>query len=346
MMQDSSSSGGSGCNRPPPSGFGVLARRIADWTTKLVLTAMILVMGVGVGRQMVSWWREESRPVTSPAPAWGGLAELGQTHDLQFGNQDWGLRRLSIVGNVTQARAVLQQSCRALLDEASDPPQMPSSSEQSLLAKLAAAQPIEQRPSQWRLYALPGEFPLVAGVRPASPASSPPGQTVAVSADRVVTWGVAVPISDSEWVAYVFYPQGRSARGSQVVSTHSESPGTATSNPSGREKPSRQAAWPSALSIPPGSQRILGMQAQGGAAVVAFRGSGPVESWMGHYDESFAQQDYRRVQAWREHDGAWFARFAGRGPQQGAISVQLARDRDGPWRGVLVALPPDQTERQ
>src|SRR5687768_3893786 len=45
-------------------GFGRLARRIGGWTANLLATAIVVVAGLGLGRQVLVWWNE-----VSPTPA-------------------------------------------------------------------------------------------------------------------------------------------------------------------------------------------------------------------------------------------------------------------------------------
>src|SRR5262245_66416391 len=52
---------------PAPGGFGRLARRIAGWTANLLATALVLVAGLGIGRQVLVWWYES--PPVPPAVA-------------------------------------------------------------------------------------------------------------------------------------------------------------------------------------------------------------------------------------------------------------------------------------
>ena len=78
----------------PQSGFVRLARRISAWTTNGLLTVIILVAGLGFGRQVLHWWAADTRAKTaSGTPSAGdGLGDPSQPHVLQFGDQPWSLR--------------------------------------------------------------------------------------------------------------------------------------------------------------------------------------------------------------------------------------------------------------
>jgi len=294
-----------------PGGFGLLARRIWDWTSKLLVSASILTGGLAVGRQMIAWWRVDRAGAGSDASSLlpGPLGARGQAHDLLFGDGAWGLRRLSIAGDSARATSALAQACREMMGRAGLAQKPASAAEQALLARLSEAKPIDEQIGKWRLYALPGGFPLVAGVCQVASEPESGGPIVAASAWRVVTYGIAVPLAEADWAGYVFHPQGHSAEPSQL---------------SGE------------LTIPPGSHRILAMHAQDGPSLAAFRGQGPVESWMGYYDGWFTKRGWQQAQPWRQNQGTWRTGYARRGPPGGWANVQIASDADGSWRGLLL----------
>ena len=41
------------------SGYGLVARRVSSWTTNLVLSGLIVVLGLGLGRQVLQWWADD-----------------------------------------------------------------------------------------------------------------------------------------------------------------------------------------------------------------------------------------------------------------------------------------------
>ena len=57
-----------------PPGFAALAKRISSWTTNSLLTLLVLVAGLGFGRQVLKWWRADASPPAGRAsfrPAMG-----------------------------------------------------------------------------------------------------------------------------------------------------------------------------------------------------------------------------------------------------------------------------------
>ena len=93
-------------NSPPAPrrSFGRLALRISAWTTKGLLSAIILVAGLGFGRQVLHWWAADRQPPqAAPAAALADnrLGDPTQPHVFQFGNQPWSLRQQAIAGDRT-----------------------------------------------------------------------------------------------------------------------------------------------------------------------------------------------------------------------------------------------------
>ena len=53
-----------------PPGFAGLAKRISAWTTRGLLTLMVLVAGLGFGRQVLKWWAADAADRTGYRRSW------------------------------------------------------------------------------------------------------------------------------------------------------------------------------------------------------------------------------------------------------------------------------------
>ncbi len=145
--------------------MGRLARRISRWTTNALLTAMLLVIALGFGRQVLHWWHDE----TSPRRA---LPEIGtvpngaaETQILAFGDQNWSIRRQEYSGPVGAVPAALVQFCRSVIADVPPRGDTADAAEQDVLKRLAADKPIAEEPSKWRLYQWSEGVPIVIGTR-------------------------------------------------------------------------------------------------------------------------------------------------------------------------------------
>ena len=70
--------------------FAALAKRLSAWTTNSLFTLLVLVVGVGFGRQMTNWWAADASP---PPVVAAGLDNPAQVRMLQFGDASWSLCR-------------------------------------------------------------------------------------------------------------------------------------------------------------------------------------------------------------------------------------------------------------
>ena len=135
-----------------PSGYAALARRISAWTTNSLLTLVILIAGVGFGRQVLRWWAADApSPAAAVPSAADALGDPWQPHLLHFGNQPWTIRRQSIAGNRAAAAAALRRACREGIETAAPPSREPTETESRFLASLDRLKPAEESPGKWQL---------------------------------------------------------------------------------------------------------------------------------------------------------------------------------------------------
>ncbi len=238
----------------PQRSFGLLARRISAWTTNGLLTVIILVVGLVFGRQVLRWWAADAprSNAASATPRIGqGLGDPSQPHVLQFGNQPWSLREQVIGGDRQAAAAALLADCRRFLQSAPAPAGAAGSDRAArarnaeVLATLRQLKPTEEERGKWRLYQLPNDLPMVAGVRQdAAATQGRAASKLAEGTPAVVIWGLAIPRARQAWTLYTFQPESDAGQPNSGLAS---------------------------IPIPPGSCRIMAMQVAEGGGLPPFR---------------------------------------------------------------------------
>ncbi len=317
----------------PPSGFAGLAKRISAWTTNSLLTLLVLVAGVGFGRQVLKWWAADASPSGDSrfAPPNDALGDPMQLHTLQFGDLSWALGRQSIRGDRQHAMEQARAACRESL--ATRPPTVvapPAANgggasgattvgrfapnDEKFLDFLSHSKPVVEDPGKWRVYEYQGAFPMAVGLaRAADAAPEPPTNTppsLAQSGYRVVVWVLAVPAGNGEWTLWTFQPEG---------------------------PPAGSVTGAAEIPVPPGGHRGLSLQTAGGG-LIAFGGPCRPEEWKRFYDDWFRSQDWRSATGWRPADGAWCARFTS--DAGGAVDVRFGPDGRGGLSGLFMVTRP------
>lgn len=296
--------------------YARLAKRISSITTDCLLTAVVLVAGLGFGRQVLRWWAAEpAEPAAAPRPVEpaDGLGDPSRLHVFQFGDQPWSLRRQSVSGGRQAAAAALRANCREVVRGGRLPDGKPGEAEGKLLSRLAATDPAEQEPGKWRLYELQGAFPMTVGTRPRAAAGHRPGKNLAPPGHRVVVWGMALPTGPDAWAVVSFQPE---------------------------VAPGRRAAPLQEAHVPPECRRTLSVQVAGGGAMLAFEGPQSAKSYISYYDRWFAAHNWRKAGAWERFGAAWHARYVppGEAPT-GSVDVHLSSDGLGRCTGLLMTTP-------
>ena len=309
-----------------PTGFALLARRISSWTTRFVLSAMILVAGLAFGRQVLDWWAaDEAEPTDNPLTLamTDRLGDPTQPHHLEFGDARWALVRETVLGTRQQAVAALRARCRELAVSSGLPDDVPAPSEDQLLASLRGQRPVAEEPGRWSLYELKAGFPMVAGVRGGASGSEPgPEEEVAGGPPRVVTWGLAAPTGEQAWTLYAFHPAAR-----------------ASGLPSDLPR----------ISLPPDGRKTLSMRVSGGGALVAFRGPSQAGGWKPFFDRRFRDRGWTAAGSWQRADSTWHLRYVRRADRRTqTVDVRFGPDGRGGTAGLVMIAPPqtDSTESE
>ncbi len=313
---------------PEPSGYAALAKRISVWTTKGLLSAMVLVAGVGFGRQVLIWWGNNDVPTTRLLTA-ESLGDPGQPHSIRFGDAAWSLRRRSIFGDRDEAVAQLRAECRELLGaikprplvappgrggSSTATPAFGATDGRGFMSLLSASTPVDREPGKWRLYEFRETFPMAVGVaRPSTSPSEPEnGQAdLAQLGYRAIMWAIAVPAGANQWTLCVFRP---------------------ADSPMGEESGLVE------VPIPPGCRRTLSIQA-GGGGIVAFGGPDRLDRWKRFHDDWFADQGWRQSVHWRSAGKAWYAKYVAPDYIGGAVEVRFGPDGRGGLSGLLMITP-------
>lgn len=323
--------------KDPPS-LGRLARQISRWTTNSLLTAMLLVIALGFGREVLHWWHDDAGP-RLPASALSSVppAAAGDSQVMAFGNQDFSIRRQEFSGSQADMAAALVAFCGRRIASALPRGDAADEAEKDVLRRLSGEKPVAEEPGRWRLYQWSGGCPIVVGVRviewhvpelakavqgnttrpsleSQGRATPTTGTNLAEPACRVVVWGMAVPTAPNVWSFYVFQSDRANSDVAQAAKT---------------------------APLPPGSRRLASIRGADGSAITAFTAEADLgRSARQFYDRWFAERGWTAADPWRQVATGWHARFKGTAPNSTAISIRLGTDSQGKSTGVIM-----ETER-
>ena len=305
-------------------GFGLVARRISSWTTNCILSALILVVGLVFGRQVLDWWATDETGTPEPPPQLAmtdGLGDPTRRHQLQFGDAPWTMGRETVAGDRKEVAKMLQTSCRELTARCGPPNDAPGPLEARFLASLVGESPVAEEPGQWQVYQVESGFPMAAGIRTvASGSAQANGEQVAQKAHRVVTWGLAVPAADQAWTLYTFHP-ANAATG-----------------------PTADLAE---VPLPPDSRKTISIRAVGGGTMVAFGGPPEPTAWRAFFDRWFRERTWTTVGSWKRSGSTWHLRYAGPPDRPTEmIDVQFGPDGRGRLAGLLMIAPADSNSTE
>lgn len=321
MSTDESSAHGRVDSQRPPNGeigYASLSRRISGWTTNLLATAIVVLIVVLFGRQLVALWRPPQSFQTPQAE--NQLAAFDDPFtplQLEFGNSPMVLHRQPFLGDQDAALRQLCQACAEQLEKLPWPASKTvPAAEAALLARVTKRPPLKLVPPDGALYQLDDSMPFVVGTKKG--AGGLPNGSVGNLAERVVTWGIAVPGPDEGWTLYSF-----GTRGDEV---HAESAASSVAS----------------VPLPPGAERILTMRWPSGGRVTAFRGAGGPGQWIKFFDDWFEARGADRTIAWRGQGASRFARYLlPKGERILAVDIQFSPITSGEpvganrWRGLM-----------
>lgn len=284
--------------------FGELARRMASWTSSLLVTFLILAAGLTFGLQVLRWWGGESGRVPPETPSveggrpQGGLAEMRT----RAGN----LTVLTVTGDRDTIETRCRELCLQATKHAMVPTALPASEELHLLQKLLELTPVFADGSGLAVYRYPGEFPFWVGVKTPLSGNQMDGtatrrdeqgedretgmaaQEVTPSPARLVVWTVALAVGPEDWTIYCVTPQ-RSG-----VSSLTAQLDTATGFP-----------------VPPGASATLGLTLGGNSEFCSFEESlpGAAANWCDFIDRRLLSRGWRGLGEWTTEAGRRHRRF-------------------------------------
>lgn len=278
---------------------------MSDWTSKGLFTALVLIGGLGFGRQVTRWWHDDESPPAAAGSAAPAFEPPAGGEPVEFAAGDSNLRfgRQTISGGEAEAAQSLRALCRRDLATAAPWSPSPDAEERAMLSGLTQLEPVERIETVGaRLYEPAPGMPLVVGVRRFAVARKAGSADATSSQDRVVQWGLATPVGPREWTLYRFRadtPAGFGERGE-------------------------------ALPLPPDCRRIMMFRDPQGTETIAFQGTGGCDEYRRFYMAWQAEQRSPLSGQWRRAGDGWQISLACES------SVEQA---DGP-RSLVIHLAP------
>lgn len=282
-----------------------LARRVSGWTSSLLATGIVLVAAMGVGRQLVQWWRVDPPP--APVPGTVGIPEAGAEQPLQIHFGRYSLRRIEVEGDLPAVIEQLKAQCRAVAQRARPPQTEPSEGERRFLERIAGREPLEED-GNWQIYQFEGKLPLLVAVA-AEPAgsSSSPSEESGRPQYRVVAWGLAMPGDDESCTLLVYEVQ----------------------------TPSGQDLQGADLALPAQFRRTLTLSGQAGETTIGFSFGGVVQRACAALDAALQSSQGWVSTGWRQSAGVWHNRYRKSGRR---LDIQLFDDGRGGTSGLAVLV--------
>lgn len=294
-----------------------LSARIGGFATNVLVSGVILIVGLALGREIIVWWRADS-PTEKSSPT---ASVIGEFHPLagadrqllEFGDFPFTLNRQEFSGDVNEVVAQLRTACRHSVGSANPLVRELGAAEQRMLAAARKLTPVEEY-ANWSIYQIATPLPMVLGVRSF-------GSQVATSEQRVVSWGLAVPDAtpagepQSEWTLFTY-----------------SSDTLAGASPDRLIRPA-----------PPGGQRTLSLQTDRSDAVVGYTGTGKVESWIKFYDDLFVDSPLLPGGTWQVDAGSWRRRFEIADLE--TIDVVIRHDGTNHLRSLVITSPHESPTR-
>lgn len=295
-----------------PDPMAGTAKRIGNFATNLLVSGVILIVGIAFGREIIGWWRADSdAPDRLPiAAAVGGHDPIESAGDqlLEFGDFPFVLNRAEFEGDATATLERLRTACRHSIDAATPLSDELGAAEQRMLAAARKLRPVEEVANAWSVYEIRTPLPMVVGVRTFE-------TQVAISEDRVVSWGLAVPEAMTEgeqqfqWTLFTY--------------SSAETADSTTESVTGP--------------APPGGRRTLSIRTDRGDAVVGYAGTGTAQSWTDFYDILFANLAVETDAGWQLSAGSWRRRFDRDDSE--TIDVVVRSDNGDTIRSIVITSP-------
>lgn len=329
-----------------PLGFARVALRVAHWTTRGFLCAVIAVVSVGFGRQVLQWWQQEEpepgRATLLEGPL-AGLGEPNRLHLVQFGQNPWKFHQMVMYGDVSSAIERLKTECVRATAECHNIPMPRGVEEKQFLESLKERSPAAEGPG-WAVYAFHEGVPLVVGIRkPASLSSvnqaeeaktyaalggdpqllssSPPGEVGSPPGEAGENGLPGVSKNTLKEEHKEAKARGRPTQAQTEVAFHP--PGVVSWGfgiPHGPgqwtlyilvavSSGAAGASGAARIPLPPEATLICSLEVLQGGGVILFRGPPRPETWKGFYESYFRAEGGKQLEPWHQEAGRWRARF-------------------------------------
>ncbi len=271
-------------------------------TSRVVLSVVVVVAGVGVGRQVLNWWREAADAIQSPHDAVPAIGDPSAAHEIAIGDRPWSIVRQTLQGDANAATNALLAACQNAAEETrGEALTTPGPGERELLARLAGSKPQRRSPRGVSLYSLRDGIPLVVGTRATASESS------------VAIWGMAVPTSPTSWSLYTFRPEASSTINRAVL-----------------PRPP----------LPPECRCLLQVRAVDGEVSIVFTGPSQADQWREFYDRWADETGLQAASGWQESGDVWHIAYESTVPNTATvIRIHLGITQTGASRGLILAGP-------
>lgn len=346
-------------NRGKPGRLAALPRRILVWSGNLLATAVIVILSLTFGNQVLYWWRDDAPERSgSGGPANRRLESLGDSripHLLAFGDLPFSLERMVFEGTEQAALARLRANCRAVAKQFDSDRRQAMPISQSFLRQLDEREAVEHGEG-WRILQQGGPLISVIALRCPAPGSSMSKDQPLEIAESVVSWGLGfrAPVtrreaeaSQSRWTLFTCSGQRKvldsDLEGSQRESAIADASNGSRDRATEFWKRGTPPGGDPSLFLPPQSRRTLGIRIQGGDGLLGFvNAAGPAFN-RDCFDERFERRGWDREFGWTKVGRRQHARF--RKSDTGVCDIQLHERTDGGTRGILtVTLPASDAE--
>ena len=302
--------------------FAAVAKRLGNWATNLIVSGVVIVVALAMGREIIEWWHADPEPrseagsstgvQTAPLPT----SAIGGPHGLTLSGIPAAIRHGTSTADLKGVLDELRRECGAAADQAggdvdSAPP--PGPAERKMLESLTDLRPVAKSGAGWELYQIEQPMPMVAAV--------------SVAERRVLSWGLALPRRSGE---------GRAPEWSWFTWRLSSTR---------QERRSPLGDWPD----PPRGTRQLAVEAADGLTLVAYTGRGGAGPWRDYYEQWFGERGWTPVDpdrqsgsskqgdAWQQSGDTARRRWEKAGV--GRVDVQLA-ETDGDQVQCFISLTP------
>ncbi|GEM_PF-5964648 len=311
-----------------------LSRRIATWSCNFLATLLVLVAGIGFGRQVLRWWYETDPPrpklpqiPSSSAGLAGGFhavddPTLGVT-ELTFGGSPWVWTRGETSGSAETAYKRLTSLVQSRTSRASLPADSIPESESRLLERIGEWETWSEEAGRLRVLGLRKPIPVVMGIRMLDRQSEGADKLWDPSRARIVCWGFAIPEAENRWRLDVFWlgPPG------QLMPDHPQS--LPPQIPQSFAVEEQKAI--------PGIERLVRFRAPGLGEQAVYYGPGPLETWQQFFDRLSRAEGVDATGPWSWLGATCHREYARRDGNGTFYSVYITPREDGSYFGLWLA---------